>query len=53
MTVIKKDRNALIVQAKDSGKSYQEVANMFGLKAKSTVASIYHRTKNKSENRRS
>lgn len=38
-------RNNLIVKQIEAGKSFQDVAEMFGLKAKSTVHHIYKRAK--------
>ncbi len=43
----KTERNNLIVKMIDEGKSFSEVAEMFGLKAKSTIHHIYTRAKKK------
>lgn len=47
----KTERNKLIVEQIESGKSFQSVADMFGLKAKSTVHSIYERFRDKDKKR--
>lgn len=41
----KTERNKLIIQQLQEGKTLIEVAHMFGLKAKSTIHSIYKRAK--------
>lgn len=41
----KTDRNTLIVQQLEQGKTLTEVASMFGLKAKSTISHIYSMAK--------
>ena len=43
----KTERNTLIVKQIESGKSFKKVAEMFGLKAKSTVHHIYTMAKKK------
>lgn len=46
MTPEKKERNQEIVRLRDERQySFQKLADMFGMKAKSTVHKIYTRTK--------